>query len=59
MRFYIIRLNNKNHMVPVPKNASNFDLADKRPFGPTRSFKFLNKLHYCIGSAQKVHSGII
>ena len=38
-------------MAPVPKNAANFGLVDKLPFGPTRSLKTLNKLHKFIGSA--------
>ena len=37
IRFDIIKLNNKRHMVPVPKNTANFDLVDKWQFEPTRS----------------------
>ena len=29
IHFDIIRLNNKRHMVPVPKNAANFGLVGK------------------------------
>ena len=46
-------------MVPVPKNVANFGLVDKWQFGPTRSLEFSKMLHKYIGSAQKVHSGLI
>ena len=46
-------------MVPVPKSLTNFGLVDKLLFGPTRSLKFSDKLHKCIGSAYNVHSGMI
>ena len=29
LHFDIIKLNNKRHMVPLPKNAANFGLVDK------------------------------
>ena len=29
IRFDIVELNIKRHMVPVPKNAANFGLVDK------------------------------
>ena len=51
LHFDITKLNNKRYMAPVPKNAANFGLVDKLPFGPTRSLKSLNKLHKFIGSA--------
>ena len=59
IRFDIIKLNNKRHMVPVTKNAANFVLLDKSKFDPTRSLKLSNKLHKCIRSAEKVDSGLI